>query len=181
MLSCTHLRISFPPVFLREAPSTATPRTASQHASHLALLNRQLLLSFSLKPSLELGMLLLCDNIWALCFTRQLLLSGATLALHLACLLNSHTTAALLLDTKGCPQTPPAILCHTSPCLAFYYLSSPTCSCSYLQSSSGSSSCPKHTPLPSSTKHNTQQQLKGKTEHYVNDATPLQVPLRLSI
>lgn len=126
MLSCTHLRISFPPVFLREAPSTATPRTASQHASHLALLNRQLLLSFSLKPSLERGMLLLCDNIWALCFTRQLLLSGATLALHLACLLNSHTTAALLLDTKGCPQTPPAILCHTSPCLAFYYLSSPT-------------------------------------------------------
>lgn len=119
MLSCTHLRISFPPVFLKEAPSTATPGTASQHASHLALLNRQLLLSFSLKPSLERGMLLLCDNIWALCFTRQLLLSGATLALHLACLLNSHTTAALLLDTKGCPQTPPAILCHTSPCLAF--------------------------------------------------------------
>lgn len=147
MLSCTHLRISFPPVFLREAPSTATPMTALQHA----LPNSQLLLGLSLKPRLELGPLLLCDNIWALCFTRPLLLPETTLTLHLACLLNSHKPARTAVRYQRMPHKHHRLFCathhHAWPLLYFF----PNLQLLL--------SAKQHweQQLPSSTKHNTQQ------------------------
>lgn len=141
----------FPPVFLREAPSPATPMTALQHTSHPALPNRQRFLAFSLKPRLELGTLLLCDNIWALCFTRQLLLSETTLTLHLACLLNSHKPASSAVRYQRMPPKHHHLFCATHPHAwpLLYFFSNLQLLLSAKQH--------WEQQLPSSTKHNTQQ------------------------